>query len=688
MNQKIKKILAAVLAGSVLFSLAGCSDISELFDLNHGSRSSRSRRDRDRDDDDDDDDEDDEDETEETEETEDPDETEESRETGESQETGVPTETEPAETLPNTNPGELNPDLVYLDHIPTETEIHPGHAPGTLSGAAAVEELNAIELETIGHYISNYVDAEILFEHPEDFGIDTTEVSWGDGNVSDDEDTFPQEMLDRLYAIDYESLEPEDRVFYDKIVYDMEDTVFSAQYTALPYYESTFNPLVGPQCDLLFILEVMTFDTVEDAENYITLVRDIDRYFDEICEFEEDRAAYGFACSDSNYEDMGASFDSLVAQTDDCFLYESFENRLDNISGLSQADRQRLISDHEDAMRNVFFPEMQECADRMRALIGSGGPEGGVRDYPYGREYFAYTFRNQSNCSRSVEDVTAELEDYTYDMMDEYMDTLSNNYLLYLDYMAHSYSQGDTDANLQWLSGQITNDFPALCEHSYSLMDVPEDLQENFSPAAYLGYHLDSYDSNLIITNNANVDSDFGITCAHEGYPGHMFQSIYTRMSTDHPYMYLFDSTAYAEGWATYVENYSFKYFESNEELIPIVSGDDRLNILLMARWDIGINYEGWTLEECTAYYEDLMGLDSGTIEPSLFEDTYALLTSDPCYAVKYGIGFLNTTEIMARLHENHPGATDQEVHTAYLEALTGTFEQIEAEADRLLSEN
>ena len=62
------------------------------------------------------------------------------------------------------------------------------------------------------------------------------------------------------------------------------------------------------------------------------------------------------------------------------------------------------------------------------------------------------------------------------------------------------------------------------------------------------------------------VDKDFGVTVAHEAYPGHMFQSLYTRSHTSHPYMFLSASTGYLEGWATYVENYSMKYFSGNGE--------------------------------------------------------------------------------------------------------------------------
>ena len=79
-----------------------------------------------------------------------------------------------------------------------------------------------------------------------------------------------------------------------------------------------------------------------------------------MCTFEEKRVEYGFISSDNSYEKAAESFDSLVEQKDDCFLYDSFASRLDNIDGLSDTDRERLIDENDTAMHDVVFPEFEE----------------------------------------------------------------------------------------------------------------------------------------------------------------------------------------------------------------------------------------------------------------------------------------------------------------------------------------
>ena len=74
--------------------------------------------------------------------------------------------------------------------------------------------LDEIELEVLRNQLSSYADIELLFENPEDFGLSWETVSWGEINLTDDEDiAFINNILEQLYSIDYESLDEQDRIF-------------------------------------------------------------------------------------------------------------------------------------------------------------------------------------------------------------------------------------------------------------------------------------------------------------------------------------------------------------------------------------------------------------------------------------------------------------------------------------------
>ena len=634
-------MIALILSVLMVTSFTSCSVIRSI--ISGGGDSGRSSRDRDDDDDDDDD-----------------------------------------EDKPSKNPSKRPitpqglPDLTYPDHVATVDEIHPDHARGTVTGAAATAVLNEVETAIIQNSIDNYVDATLLFEHPENFGIELDEVTWGEIDTDTDEiRDFYQEQLDKVLTVDRESLGLDDKKFYDKVVWDLEESLYAVQYSAFNYYESILNPLVGPQTDLLFVLDLFTFNTVEEAENYLLLLNDIDRYYDDICDYEEEKASYGYPLSTELYEQIAESFDSLVEMTDDCFLYDSFETKLDNIPNLSSQQKQDLISRHDTVMHDVVFPEFQECSDRMNALASEGYTYEGIAEYEMSQDYYSSICRRMSNSAKTPDTLADELDARIRSLMAEQSRIVySGSTSWYAPYLAHDYSVGTLQQNLDFLKSSIVNDFPALHAHEYFTSEVPEPLEDNFSPAAYFGYHLDNYNSNMILVNNSKLDEDYGVTVAHEGYPGHMFQSVYTRSIAQHPYMYLCASIGYKEGWADYCERYAMKYYDSNATVRTLVQIDDELNSLIGGRCDIGINYEGWDQQDCADYLTDALGRPFTTSD---VESMYNLLISDPGYAVKYASGYINTLLVMETAHTQFPNASDLEIHTAYLDAMTGTFEQIES---------
>lgn len=665
MKNKIAKITAASVCLAFCCSLAGCDGLYQAFDLKHNS--SRSSGDR-------------------ALVPTDPSETTAATETTVEPTATDSSVTDPTTTDPTTGGFTVDPNLVPLtfpDHPWTYDEIHPVRANGTVGGQEASDLLDEIEADYLQHSITSYVDYDILFDNPENFGLDSMEPTWGEVMSDDINADFEEELsyqegvLDQLLTIDRDSLDEDDLLFYDKILYDVEEDIYSLSFTGPGFLTPVFNPLTGQQCDLLFILDVMDFDTEEEASNYITLLADIERYYGELCDYEELRCQYGYGCSDDTYEEIAVSFDNLAIQKDDCFLYESFENRLDNISDLSDESRADLIASHEDVMKNTVFPTFENCAQRMRDLKGYCRNDMGLYWFDGGIATYEEIFRGKSNSSMTPAEAAAALDDAISQIYDSEMAIATNatpDSAWVQEYMNHDYSVGGVQENLDYLYGVIFTDFPDIPDHNYFLREVPEVFADNFSPAAYLGYHLDNYDSNMILINTAAAQTDFGTVVAHEAYPGHMFQSVYTRGATNHPYMYIADSVGYVEGWAQYVECQSPLLFGADPTAASLFSMDTSLNVLLMARVDIGINYEGWSLDEAVDYVNSEFGLAATT---DSFSDLYNICVQIPGYAIPYAMGYYNTVSIMQTLQTEYPDLSMKDIHTAYLNALTGPYEQI-----------
>lgn len=71
--------------------------------------------------------------------------------------------------------------------------------------------------------------------------------------------------------------------------------------------------------------------------------------------------------------------------------------------------------------------------------------------------------------------------------------------------------------------------FPELSQCGYEVRQVPSCLEGSLSPAFYLTAPVDDRDQNVIYINGGSTDSrkDLYTTLAHEGFPGHLYQTVY-----------------------------------------------------------------------------------------------------------------------------------------------------------------
>ena len=130
-------------------------------------------------------------------------------------------------------------------------------------------------------------------------------------------------------------------------------------------------------------------------------------------------------------------------------------------------------------------------------------------------------------------------------------------------------------------------------------------------------------------------------TLAHEGYPGHLYQTTGSYQAGLAPIRALLNYPGYVEGWATYVELLSYHYAGLNDELADLLMYHQSALLSLYATIDMGIHYDGWNLTDVTMFLGDYHVTD-----PSLIQDIYALITEEPSHYLKYYIGYLEFLEL------------------------------------------
>ena len=97
-------------------------------------------------------------------------------------------------------------------------------------------------------------------------------------------------------------------------------------------------------------------------------------------------------------------------------------------------------------------------------------------------------------------------------------------------------------------------------------------------------------------------------TLAHEGFPGHLYQTVTFQRQKSSNIRNLLCTSGFAEGWATYIEPMPtstppiiFRILLPTE-LARVSLAELGINLCMYSLLDIEIHYNGWTQAEARAF--------------------------------------------------------------------------------------
>ena len=206
----------------------------------------------------------------------------------------------------------------------------------------------------------------------------------------------------------------------------------------------------------------------------------------------------------------------------------------------------------------------------------------------------------------------------------------------------------EPDQILADLKDKILVDFPEPLTVSCEIKYVHESLEDHLSPAMYLVPALDNYtDNNIYINGNTEENlSMIYTTMAHEGYPGHLYQNVYFLGQNPHPIRTLMNFVGYDEGWATYVEMYSYHLSGIDDNLAELLAANNIAILCMYARADIAIHYEGWSKDKTIAYLDNIIA------NRPLTETIYSTILEEPGAYLPYAVGYLELMGLREKAEE------------------------------------
>lgn len=557
-----------------------------------------------------------------------------------------------------------------------ETAVSPVILPETASLRQSYEVYRAGEtsqsaFQALTHTLFlDEVQSDTLTLHynlaaPADYGITNYVVTLGDYSreAFDAGLSSCRKYLSALETIPRESLTEEQQLTYDVL---MESLSLSEQLHDYYYYRESLGPATGLQAQLPVLLAEYHFRCEQDIQDYLGLCADMPRYFGQLLTFEQEKADAGLFMCDAVLDQILKQCQDFCTETDGNYMLTAFEQTLDELDWLDEESKIAYKKQNRETILAKVIPAYEQLIQGLETLRGRGINLMGLCYLEQGTEYYRLLVRSATGSSRSVE----ELIQLVSRRLLEDVRTMSQLYETIPDLgtqLSQTFSLTDPEQILIDLKSKMRDDFPVLSDASCNIKYVPQGLEEHLSPAFYLVPPLDALAENCIYINRSSTDaSRLYTTLAHEGYPGHLYQTVYSAACQTDPLRSILNFKGYTEGWATYVECLSYSYEDSfSPELKEFLTCNASATLALYALCDMNIHLNGWNVAETGTFLRTWIT----HLDDSVVEEIYYAIVANPANYLSYHVGAMEFELLREEAEQRLGDAFDaKDFHTFILE--------------------
>ena len=526
---------------------------------------------------------------------------------------------------------------------------------------------------------ANTISLHYTLRSPSDYGIADIPATYG--NLSSDPiaaKASVRNVLSSLQEFDPGTLSSENALTF-KIL----DTYLKNASTGTDYllYQEPLGPVSGIHTQLPVLLSEYSFYDTQDVETYLALLKETPSYFDSVIRFEQKKATSGLFMPDYQADSVLDTCQSFIDMGKENYLVSTFNERIASLDLLPENKKDSFQKENMKLVTEEIYPAYQNLITAIKSLKGKGMNEQGLSHFPYGKKYYEYLVRQTTGCNESI----SRLRLMTRAQILEDLSAMQK-VLFPADAaltQASVLEQTSPDSMLDDLRSKITDTFPKIPDVDFQVKYVPESMQDYLSPAFYMIPAIDNLTENVIYINNGQTASGLNLytTLAHEGYPGHLYQTVYFSASEPDPIRSILDFGGYVEGWATYAEMMSYYLAPLPKTEASLLQKNNSVILGLYALADMGIHYDGWSVTDTVRFFSDY-----GINDPNAVQSVYKLIIGSPANYLKYYIGYLKFYELKKEMADALGNQFSQkEFHRAVLDVGPAPFEIVYDEVEKNL---
>jgi uncharacterized protein (DUF885 family) len=521
---------------------------------------------------------------------------------------------------------------------------------------------------------SNTMNLHFTLKDPKAAGIDSYEITLGSlsGDSPHNQARQLKKLSEELKKYSHRSLGEKERLTCRLL----SDYISRQQnLAAYPYYDEPLTPSGGVTSQLPVLLAEYPFGNTRDIEDYLGLLSQMDTYFLGILDYEQKKADAGLFMSDEACLKVIEGCEVFTEHPDDNFLIDTFSNRLNAMDGLTDTQKNAYLKQHSKVLSDHVIPAYRQMIKGLTMLLGRGHNNWGLCNFPEGKAYYEAVVSADTGCDDSVEDLFSQIAKARREDLTFCQNLLEKNPKLASQSPKPDAALKEENSMLSRLQKEILTDFPAPPQTEVEICHVDPALSEYLAPAFYITAPIDDISHNRIYINDAKNDTDiyYFTTLAHEGYPGHLYQTICTSSYGAPEVRSLLNYPGYTEGWATYTEMQAFYYAGLDPDLASLLQHNQAATLSLYATADIGIHYFGWEKEKNAAFWSEYGVDDTATVKRIT-----DLILEEPGNYLKYYVGYLKFRQMREQFALENKSFSVSAFHEAILRTGPSPFSVLE----------
>lgn len=491
---------------------------------------------------------------------------------------------------------------------------------------------------------ANEITMHYLLENPEKYGLKKSKSLYGKMKKEDvlNEKNKISDEIKKLKKFRKKELTRKQQNTYEVLMDYLSRQEKLAMY---PYYERVLGKSSGQQVQILLTLSEYRLKNEQNIKSYFKLLRGLNAYFDSLIEYSKEQVKRNLFISDESLEETLKQIKSVTTQKDN-MLAATFNLRISEVKGINAATKKQYCRENKKIVKMEVIPAYERLYSHLQALKGNGKNKNGLYYYKNGKDYYEALVAQKTGSAKTVEEMI-EISDQTIEKCLRKLIKLQKKYPNIINRYRKSKKNIKIVQNsqkvLNKLRQKMVKYYPKAPKVSCKIKYVHKTMEEYTSPAFYMVPAVDSYKENVIYINKSQT-AELYPTLAHEGYPGHLYQNVYYAAKGDDSVRYLLDYPGYSEGYATYVEGFSYSmmdaegygdiYQQMNMEMYEY-------NLALCSRVDFGVHYEGWKKKDVRAY------LRSFGMEKSQADELFQMIIENPANYLSYYIGYQEFHELL-----------------------------------------